>query len=143
MFSIEAECLRLIAEAAVPGIASAIIRDGRLERYLCCGTRGVEVPAPVDQHTVFDAASLSKPVFAHAVLQLADQEYLSLDAPLGGYLPDYVPTDHLVSSITARHVLNHSGGRISRAGPKVCGLVAGGKRIRTAGPTYAQPGQRR
>jgi CubicO group peptidase (beta-lactamase class C family) len=110
MCSIEAECLRLIAEAAVPGIASAIIRDGRLERYLCCGTRGGQVPAPVDEHTVFDAASLSKSVFAHAVLQLADQEYLSLDAPLGGYLPDYVPTDPLVSSITARHVLNHSGG---------------------------------
>jgi hypothetical protein len=48
MCSIEAECLRLIAEAAVPGMASAIIRDGRLERYLCCGTRGVQVPAPDD-----------------------------------------------------------------------------------------------
>jgi hypothetical protein len=46
MCSIEAEYLRLIAEAAVPGIASAIIRDSRLERYLCCGTRGGQVPAP-------------------------------------------------------------------------------------------------
>ena len=110
MRSIEAEFLRLIAEAAVPGIASAIIRDGRLDRYLCCGTRGVQVPAPVDEHTVFDAASLGKPVFAHAVLQLADQEHLCLDAPLGNYLPNYVPIDPLVSSITARHVLTHSGG---------------------------------
>jgi CubicO group peptidase (beta-lactamase class C family) len=110
MSSIEAECLRLIAEAAVPGIASAIIRDGRLERHLCGGARGMLAPAPVDEHTVFDAASLSKPVFAHAVLQLVDQEYLSLDAPLGGYLPNYVPTDHLVSSITLRQVLTHSGG---------------------------------
>jgi CubicO group peptidase (beta-lactamase class C family) len=110
MFSIEAECLHLIAEAAVPGVASAIIRDGQLERYLCCGKRGAQVPAPVDEHTVFDAASLSKPVFAHAVLQLVDQEYLSLDAPLGGYLPNYVLIDDLVSSITPRHVLNHTGG---------------------------------
>jgi CubicO group peptidase (beta-lactamase class C family) len=102
MSSIEAECLRLIDEAAVPGMASAIIRDGRLERHLCRGQRGEQAPAPVDEHTVFDAASLSKPVFAHAVLQLVDQEYLSLDAPLGGYLPNYVPTDPLVSLITLR-----------------------------------------
>jgi Beta-lactamase len=49
-------------------------------------------------------------VFAHAVLQLLDQGDLSLDAPLGSYLPDYLPSDDRVSSITARQILSHSGG---------------------------------
>jgi len=49
-------------------------------------------------------------VFAHAVLQLADQGHLSLDAPLAGYLPGYLPADERASSITARHVLSHSAG---------------------------------
>jgi CubicO group peptidase (beta-lactamase class C family) len=102
--------MRLITEAAVPGMASVIIRDGRLDGYVCCGTRSAQAPAPVDEHTVFDAASLSKPVFAHAVLQLVDEGYLSLDAPLGDYLPNYVPTDNRASSITPRHILSHSGG---------------------------------
>jgi CubicO group peptidase (beta-lactamase class C family) len=53
---------------------------------------------------------LSKPVFAYAVLQLADKGYLSLDAPLGDYLPRYVPADDRAASITPRHVLSHSGG---------------------------------
>jgi hypothetical protein len=33
------ECLRLITEAMVPGMASAIIREGRLDRYVCCWAR--------------------------------------------------------------------------------------------------------
>ncbi|HEY3845979.1 MAG TPA: serine hydrolase domain-containing protein [Acetobacteraceae bacterium] len=106
----DADCLRLMTEAMVPGMASAIIRDGRLDGYVCCGTRGGQAAAPVDEHTVFDAASLSKPVFAHAVLQLTDQGYLSLDTPLGEYLPNYVPADDRVASITPRQVLSHSGG---------------------------------
>jgi hypothetical protein len=105
-----AECLRLIAEAMVPGMAAAIIRDDGLDRYVCCGTRDAQAAAQVDEHTVFDTASLSKPVFAHAVLQLADNGYLSLDAPLDDHLPRYVPADDRAASITPRHVLSHSGG---------------------------------
>ncbi|HEX3536178.1 MAG TPA: serine hydrolase domain-containing protein [Stellaceae bacterium] len=101
---------RLIAEAAVPGIAIASIAGGRLSEFVCCGVRGVQSLAPVDEHTVFDAASLTKPVFAEIVLQLADRRALSLDAPLGEYLPDYVASDPRASSITARQVLSHSSG---------------------------------
>jgi CubicO group peptidase (beta-lactamase class C family) len=106
----ETECRRLMTEATVPGMASAIIRDGRLDGYVCLGDCGGHTLAPVDEHTVFEAASLSKPVFAHVALQLADMGLLSLDVPLGDYLPGYAPGDDRVSSITPRHVLSHSGG---------------------------------
>lgn len=107
---IDTMCGRLIAEANVPGIASAVIRDARLDRYVCCGVRSAHYPAPIDEDTVFDAASLSKPVFAHAVLQLMDQGYLSLDTPLMDYLPNYIRGDERASLITARHVLSHTTG---------------------------------
>ncbi|MBV8890191.1 MAG: beta-lactamase family protein [Alphaproteobacteria bacterium] len=106
----ETECLRLITEAMVPGMSAAIIKEGELSDYICCGIRHAQSPDAVDKHTVFEAASLSKSVFAHAVLQLMDQGCISLDVPLSVYLPHYVPGDHRAASITARHVLSHSGG---------------------------------
>jgi CubicO group peptidase (beta-lactamase class C family) len=107
---VETDFLRLITEATVPGVAAAIIRDGRLDRYLCCGVRSAQSAAVVDENTVFEAASLTKPVFAHMVLQLVDQGYLSLDTPLAGTLPNYLPADHRASTITPRQVLSHSTG---------------------------------
>jgi CubicO group peptidase (beta-lactamase class C family) len=100
----------LLTAADVPGFASAIIRDGRLERAICSGVRDIRLPDAVDEHTSFDAASLTKPVFAHAVLQLADQGRLALDVPLTHYLPTYLQGDDRAASITAAHVLSHNSG---------------------------------
>jgi len=108
--AVETAIGHLIAATDVPGIALAVVRGGRLERTICCGVRDVRLPLLVDEDTVFDAASLSKPVFAHAVLQLADQGTLSLDAPLADYVPGYMAADERALSITARHILSHSAG---------------------------------
>jgi CubicO group peptidase (beta-lactamase class C family) len=108
--SIETDVLRLITEASVPGLAAAIVRGGRLDRYVCAGVRSAPGVAVVDENTVFEAASLTKPVFAHAVLQLVDRGLLSLDTPLGDILPDHVQGDIRASTITPRQVLCHSAG---------------------------------
>jgi len=102
--------LRLMTEAAVPGAAIAVIRDGRLDHHVNCGVRGVQMPAPVDENTVFDAASLSKPVFAYAVLQLVDQGELTLEALLEDYIPNYIAADPRFRSVTINHILSHSAG---------------------------------
>jgi len=60
--------------------------------------------------TVFEAASLSKPVFAAIVMQLADEGAIDLTRPLADYLPLPNPTDERAKAVTATHVLSHSSG---------------------------------
>lgn len=100
----------LMNRGAVPGLSIALIEDGRIAWVGSFGTKNAKTGAKVDDRTVFQAASLSKPVFAYAVLKLADAGKLDLDTPLSKYLPAYVDNDARVELITARHVLTHRTG---------------------------------
>jgi CubicO group peptidase (beta-lactamase class C family) len=101
---------QLISDAQVPGLSMAVTRNGGIETLTVAGVRNARDGAPIDQQTIFDAASLSKPVFAYAVLQLIDAGALALDTPLARHVPDYVPDDPRAGAITVRHVLSHSSG---------------------------------
>ncbi len=101
----------LLARSQVPGFAAALAdRDGLVwEKGF--GTRSAERPDPVDTETVFQAASLSKVVFAYIVHQLVDQELLELDVPLAEYAP-YPDLEHdeRYKRVTARLALSHTSG---------------------------------
>jgi len=101
----------LMAAAVVPGLSIAIVRDGRLLWHQGFGVRDSASNEPVDDGTVFEAQSMSKPVFAYAVMQLYERGAIDLDAPLttyGSRRP--LEGDPRLDSITARHVLCHSAG---------------------------------
>jgi CubicO group peptidase (beta-lactamase class C family) len=101
---------KLMHLAEVPGLGIATVENGQVQWAGSFGVKNVKTGQPVDAHTVFPAASLSKVVFAYAVLKLVDEGKLDLDTPLSHYLPAYVDNDPRIDLITARHVLTHRTG---------------------------------
>ncbi len=101
---------RLMKDGDVPGVSAAVVRDGTVLWHRAFGVKDAGTGVRVDDSTIFEAASLSKPVFAYAVAKLVDAGRLDLDAPLTKYLPgDYVE-DPRLPLITARRVLSHTAG---------------------------------
>ncbi|HSP95033.1 MAG TPA: serine hydrolase [Thermoanaerobaculia bacterium] len=110
LVSLERIVPRLMKDGDVPGLSLAVVRDGRVVYRRNFGVRDASTIDPVDDDTIFEAASLSKPVFAYAVLKLVDAGRLDLNAPVQKYLPgDYVD-DPRLRSITVRRVLSHTTG---------------------------------
>jgi CubicO group peptidase (beta-lactamase class C family) len=101
----------LMDSAGVIGLAVAVLRDGRVVWMRGFGLRHVDSAGTITPHTVFEAASLSKPAFAYAVLALANAGILDLDASLSSYVRyDDLAHDPRHVAVTARHVLSHMSG---------------------------------
>jgi CubicO group peptidase (beta-lactamase class C family) len=113
----------LMTRARVPGLQIALIRDGRIVLERGFGTTGGPGSQTVDADTVFEAASLTKPLFAYLVMTLVDEGVVDLERPILGYLPPERVEGALghgldadgfrrdwFETITARHVLSHSAG---------------------------------
>jgi CubicO group peptidase (beta-lactamase class C family) len=103
----------LMQRFRVPGLSIAVIRDGRIHWAKGYGVADVETGQRVDTGTVFQAASISKPVFAMAVVKLAQDGRISLDADVNTYLKSWrVPASDLTRTqpVTLRSLLSHTSG---------------------------------
>lgn len=108
---LERAIVRLMDQAIVPGASIAVIKNGQEVWRRGFGVQDSATRVPVDDDTVFEAASVSKTVFAYAVMNLCDKGILGLDTPLTKYTSDrLVAGDPRLDFITARHVLSHSSG---------------------------------
>jgi CubicO group peptidase (beta-lactamase class C family) len=103
---------QLMKEENAPGLSVALLHNGELVWQRSFGVKNAQTGEPVTGDTIFEAASLSKPVFAYAVLKLVDGGKFDLDKPLTQYLPGQydVGDDPRLNRITARHVLSHTSG---------------------------------
>ena len=91
----------------VPGVAVGVVRGGQ-EIRLARGVTNAEHPLPVDDRTLFQVASNSKPFTATLVLSLAEEGRIDLDAPVRRYLPAFrLSDDAHTGRVTVRHLLTH------------------------------------
>jgi CubicO group peptidase (beta-lactamase class C family) len=95
----------------IPGVSLAVIKDGSVIYHQTYGVRNSFTGQKVDNNTLFEAASITKPVFAFAVQRLAERGLIDLDKPLYQYLPYAdIAHDDRYKLMTARHVLTHRTG---------------------------------
>ena len=101
----------LMAELHVPGVAIALIQDRRLVWSRGYGVRNAQTREPVTPDTVFEAASMSKPIFGLLALQLVERGRLDLDRPLATTAPEQLlPEQPERRRVTARMALSHTSG---------------------------------
>ncbi|RFF29498.1 serine hydrolase domain-containing protein [Wenzhouxiangella sediminis] len=95
--------------ARVPGLAIASIENGRVAWQAAFGERAPGKALNTD--TVFNAASLTKPVFAVTALHLVDEGEMTLDQSLGDLWVDPdLADDPRHEQLTPRILLSHQSG---------------------------------
>ena len=99
----------------IPGLAVAVVRDGKIEKIKGYGVANLEWQSPVAPDTAFQIASSTKPLTGTALMLLVEEGKLALDDPVSKYLPD---APAAWQSITVRHLATHSSGISNRVPAK-------------------------
>lgn len=102
-----------MAHYGVPGVSLAVINDGHVEWAAGYGVKEAGTTDSVVVSTLFQAASISKPVAALAALRLVDEKKVALDRDINAYLRSWhVPENGYTSGqpVTLRRLLSHSAG---------------------------------
>ena len=76
----------------IPGVALAVLKNGRVEFLATYGFANLEHKVPVKPFTVFQSGSVAKQFTAAAVMLLVQDGKIGLDDPINRYLKDAPPT---------------------------------------------------
>jgi D-alanyl-D-alanine carboxypeptidase len=92
---------------SIPGISLLIAHKGKPVNSVSLGFANLENQAPAKQATVYELASVSKPLTATALMLLVEQGKVSLDSSIAAYL-NKVPDNY--RPVTVRHLMSHTAG---------------------------------
>lgn len=97
-------------EYNIPGMSLALIKEGEILAFEF-GVKDSISKEPVTSSTIFEGASLSKPLIAYAALKLCEQGFLDIDQPLSTYFDSLTSIDDpALKAVTLRHILSHTAG---------------------------------
>ena len=97
----------------VPGLSMAVIKDSKIVLLKSYGIKDRASGVPVTINTLFQAASISKPVSAYAALKEVELGKINADENINVYLKSWKLPDNAFTKtkkVTLKHLLSHSGG---------------------------------
>ena len=100
------ELFAAYAQDVQPGLAVAVIRDGKFVFERSYGYADIDARTPITADTAFDLASVSKQFAAMAIMMLEENGKLSYDDAVSKYVPEL----QVYEGVTIRHLLLHTGG---------------------------------
>jgi len=108
---VEAMAQQLVANGRIPGLAVAIVQDGRILSARGYGVTDAHGGTPVDAHTVFRLASLSKSFAGTVTGILVNDGVLRWDSHLVDYVPDFkLSRPGAAEQVTVADLLSHRVG---------------------------------
>lgn len=117
-----------MAHHGVPGLSIALIDGGEVAWARAYGLKDVGTGEPVTTETLFQAASISKPVAVMGMLRLVEDGRLRLDADVRDHLASWsLPPHEFDQPVTLRRLASHTAGTTvhppppGRARPACCG----------------------
>ncbi|HEX8501866.1 MAG TPA: serine hydrolase domain-containing protein [Pyrinomonadaceae bacterium] len=96
-----------MSKRRIPGAALLVARGGRVVKLKAYGLANAELNVPAGEETLFQLASLTKTFTAVAVMSLAEEGRLSLDAKARSLLPSL---PRAWGGVTVRQLLSHTSG---------------------------------
>lgn len=94
----------------VPGLVISVVQGDKVLLSKGYGYANLQKRIPMTPQTNVRAGSVSKPVFATAVIQLIEQDLFDLDAPVSDYISDLKLEDEFGPASTVGQLLTHMGG---------------------------------
>ncbi|RLI31471.1 serine hydrolase, partial [Candidatus Bathyarchaeota archaeon] len=105
---LEGFIVKTMAEAHVPGLSIALVKDGEVVYARGFGARNLEKNVPATPNTLYGVGSCTKSFTALAIMQLVEEGRLDLEDPVGKYVP--LKLGMKEKPIRIHHLLTHSSG---------------------------------
>lgn len=102
---------KTLATFNVPGIAVAVIKDGKVIHSKGYGVRSIKTNLKVDENTLFGVASNTKAMTAAALGMLVDEKKITWDTKVTDVIPEFKMYDpYVTNEFTVRDLLTHRSG---------------------------------
>ncbi|MEM7087158.1 MAG: serine hydrolase domain-containing protein [Bacteroidota bacterium] len=108
---------KIMDSVRLPGLSIAIINDAQIVYHKTFGVANNQTNEPVTHQSIFEGASLSKPLFAYFIMKMVALHKIDLDRPIYDHLKNIIPEQAIDSNsfaaykmLTPRIILSHGTG---------------------------------